>query len=232
MEYAIEIVAPSAKIITPLSWVDRYTQMVELCGRVSHKSEDKITSDSADKFIERIAIGLGHESILEHCSITVLIIGDRSMSHQLVRHRLAAYTQESQRYCDYGHEKQCNTLSVICPPSVAAISYGAVFTSADTLYNLDEIARVWVQNGLNSYRDYLLLRDAGVPAEDARSVLSNACKTEIYTTFNLRQWRHVFSMRCTPHAQWQIRGIMRGLLRQYIELMPAVYSDQKYLLED
>ncbi len=111
----LEIVEPSAEIITPREEIKDFAKRVELAGRCAYKSEDKITDDSSKAFISKI-IRSGHTSVIEHCSITARIIGDRSMSHQLVRHRIGmSYTQESQRFCNYGKN---DALKVVLPPSV------------------------------------------------------------------------------------------------------------------
>ena len=206
MEPTVTLVDPSFEILTPLDEIADYARRLEAAGRTCYKSEDKITADSADQFVRRL-VRMGHTSVLEHCVITVRIIGDRAMTHQLVRHRIAAYSQESQRYCDYGKKG----FQVVLPPSVA---------------KSPELTAVWKKQMVEAYKVYLALRDAGVRPEDARSVLPNAAKTEIVATYDLRQWRHVFGERALNNrAQWQIRQITRGILDRFIELLPAVFDD-------
>lgn len=228
----VRVMYPHAKLITPESWFSEMALLVEDCGRRSHKSERRIKGGSAEDFIKRIAFDLGHESIIEHVSITVLIVGSRSMSHQLVRHRLAAYTQESQRYVDYSKSRFDNVLNVMVPPSVGIIACGE-YNFEDVAGILEEPMRVYLGSLIHSYDSYLRLRVLDIPAEDAREVLPNACKTEVATTFNIRQWRHVFNMRCTSHAQWQIRGIMQSILCTFLSYpdLRVFFQDQENLLE-
>jgi len=129
------------------------------------------------------------------------------MSHQLVRHRIASYSQESQRYCNYGKKG----FQVILPPSVAESI---------------EALTVWEPQIHAAYGAYLDLLEKGIKPEDARSVLPNATKTEVVTTYNLRQWRWVFGQRAlNAHTQWQIKGIMMGLLRKMYTLAPVLFED-------
>ena len=155
----------------------------------------------------------GHESVIEHCSITVKIICDRSCSHQLVRHRIAAFSQESQRYCNY------NKLGfeIIQPRT---IKKDTKMGAANWVYN------AWYDTVELSLAAYEQLIDYGIPPEDARSVLPNAMKTEVVTTFNLRQWRHVFIERAlNRRAQWQIREIMLDILASFDMYLPCVFID-------
>ena len=211
----IKIIEPHSIILTPKSEVQDMPRRIELAGRTCYKSEDKITEESSDKFCRNI-IKRGHESVLEHCSITVKIVCDRACSHQLVRHRLAAYSQESQRYCDYSSKKHGSSgLEVVCPPSI-------------TRYDVD--MNKWLSAVEGAYRTYLWLRGEEIAAEDARSVLPNATKTEVVTTLNIRQWRHVFSSAPTgrafnKHAQWQIKGLMQGVWCELVKAAPSLFND-------
>jgi len=216
----IEIIEPHSIVLTPVDEVRDFPRRLELAGRTCYKSEGKITSTSSAAFIERI-LRSGHHSVLEHCSITVKIVGDRSMSHQLVRHRIAAYSQESMRYCDYTRDKYGGKLQVVLPPTVAARPVEPVGKEV-----LASGMTVWGEAVLHAYIAYVRLREAGVPAEDARSVLPQATKTEVVTTFNIRQWRHVFKLRALDaHAQWQIRRLMMGILGAFNDVCPSLFSD-------
>jgi len=227
------VVRPHAEMITPKydsAWADHALRLVEECGRVSHKSEDRIESGSAAPFIRKVGIKWKHESILEHAVFTACFVGSRSMSHQLVRHRLAAFTQESQRYCDYAPAgEESGRLRVIVPPSIAEVSEGTVIRRTEGggvfVEGYQEITHkfeVFCQKTLAAYEGYQELRLRSVPSEDARELLPNATKTEVYTTFNLRQWRHVFKMRLDAHAQWQIRGCVRDVFEYFKENLPLV----------
>lgn len=227
----IEVVQPHAEIETPTEWTRIYSTLLERWGRTCYKSEEKIGEETADPFVHRLTHVLKHESVIEHLSFTVRIICSRSCSHQLVRHRIGSYSQESQRFCDYAKDGK-NILQVICPPKVADIPPGIYTRQYSTLWKSgDEIMPgergcLWLDQMKRAYECYLYLRDSGVPAEDARSVLPNATKTEIVTTYNLRQWLHVFRDRAlNPKAQWEIRGIMVDLLNQFAHLVPCVFAD-------
>lgn len=177
---------------------------IEKYGRVSHKSEGNITVDSAKKFIQKL-IGWGHESVLEHEKITVRIICDRGITHEIVRHRIAAYTQESTRYCNYSGE-----IKFIQP---------LFFKKGTKEYDL------WYQSCKIAAESYTKLIQLGITPEAARSVLPNSLKTEIIVTYNLREWRHVFEMRCQKAAHPQMREIMIPLLREFQKQIPVIFDD-------
>ncbi|MBD3264442.1 MAG: FAD-dependent thymidylate synthase [Candidatus Omnitrophica bacterium] len=229
----ITVTEPGYTLLTPVEWFRGMLDIVEQAGRTCYKSEDKITEGSAGDFVRRI-IKSGHESVIEHCVITAKIFCSRACSHQLVRHRIAAYSQESQRYCDYGKLG----LQVVCPPNIGPISHGTYELMSQPgeepfWMGHDGIKRVkgsasyrFLTSINNSYRDYLILREEGVRPEDARFLLPNATKTEVVTTFNLRQWRHVFRHRAlNKRAQWEIRKTMKSLLKKFTMLMPEVFGD-------
>lgn len=191
---------------------------IEQCGRICYKSEANITEGSAEKFIRKI-IKSGHESVLEHVSLTAIVVCSRSCSHQLVRHRIAAYSQESQRYCNYGNG---NSLKIICPPSIGLGpgKYLAISSTNSIKQNH------WLDCICRAYDEYLCELDNGVKPEDARYVLPNATKTELAVTFNVRQWRHVFRERAlNTHAQWEIRSIFTDILNDIKIKLPALFGD-------
>ena len=216
------------------SWVEepdlcRITQRIEKCGRTCYKSEDRITDDSAEKFVGMICRN-NHVSVLEHESLSVRIVCSRACSHQIVRHRLAAYSQESQRYCNYGKLG----FQVIAPPQLwLPVGQYAKDTSLEWRrpdvmgsLSLSTAAKIWllsVDTACQSYRD---LMATGLKPEDARFVLPNACKTELIMTMNLRMWRHVFQERAlNPRAQWEVRGIFSSIYDEFSRAMPAIFGD-------
>jgi len=234
----ITIVKPGYEIMTTSHGLIEH---LERCGRTCYKSEDKITEDSAAKFMERV-IKQGHESVLEHASMTVKIICDRACSHQLVRHRLGAYSQESQRYCNYGQKG----FQFIAPKSleIPVGEYHLVGTeeflgTTDLLFknkspmwcdkwSLEYPVFRWLKNRFRDCKEYEHCLQEGMRPEDARSVLPNATKTEVVTTYNIRQWRHVFRERAlNAHAQWQIKDIMLGILEEFTDAMPSLFGDLK-----
>ena len=182
---------------------------IEVAGRTCYKSEDKITQESSKGFVKGI-IKSGHHSVIEHISITVRFICDRGISHELVRHRLAAFSQESTRYANYSKDKFGNEITVIKP----------VFWSEES-----EAYGYWLAAMKNAEDTYLNLLKTGAKAEEARSVLPNSLKTEIVMTCNLREWRHVLNLRCSKAAHPQIREIMLPLLKELHEKIPVVFDD-------
>lgn len=179
----------------------RPESLLEHAGRTCYRSEPK---GDPGKFL-KARIREGHESIIEHASITFEISGiSRACSHQLVRHRIASYSQESQRYVDMSAPE------FVVPPSVA--------DNAEAKALWDEF--------LGQVTDtYRRLRTLGVHKEDARFVLPNATATRIVVTMNFRTLRHFFSVRCDPAAQWEIRALALEMLRQTYALAPAVFGD-------
>lgn len=201
----MEIIEPSVQIETPSEHIRDYMKLIEGYGRTCRRW-DKRENDPEENFVSKRLVGEGLESVLEHCSITARFICDRSASHQLVRHRIGSYSQESQRAIDYS-----SGIQVICPPSIK--ENGALFEQ-------------WKKSIGIAEAEYIRLLKEGIAAEDARSVLPNCTKTEIVATFNLRMWRHVFVNRAlNPRAQWQIRDLMTILLKEMNRLLPVIFED-------
>jgi len=185
---------------------ERILKNLERYGRTCYKSEEKITPDSAAKFIRKI-LKSGHESVIEHEKITVRIICDRGVSHEIVRHRLASYSQESTRYCDY---KKKGSITVIAP----------LFFEEDS-----EKWKIWKEAMLTSEKAYNRLRELGASPQEARSVLPNSLKTEIVITYNLREWRHFFRLRTSKRAHPQMREITIPLLQEFKKRIPVIFDD-------
>jgi thymidylate synthase (FAD) len=181
---------------------------IERYGRVCYKSEGKITDDSAGKFV-RMILKRGHESVIEHESLTVRFVCDRGVSHELVRHRLASFSQESTRYCNYG--KQGGEITFIYPPW---LDYGDA-----------EGSKCWKLAMGTCESVYLKLLSMGHSPQEARSVLPNSLKTEIVVTANLREWRHILRLRCSKAAHPQMREIMVPLLEELQDLIPVIFDD-------
>ena len=178
--------------------------VIENAGRTCYLSFDR-TKDGSDADFIRNAIKRGHLSILEHASATFRVSGvSRSFTHQLVRHRLASISQQSQRYVKE------DAFDYVTPPDILANP------TAKQLYH-DHMIRV---------RDmYHTLRELGILKEDARFVLPNACESEIVFTANFREFRHVFELRLEQHAQWEIRNVCTEMLKMLYMLAPAVFED-------
>ena len=203
------------KIIEPVVFIEsdvtqeQAMRMIERAGRVCYKSEDRIESGSSAKFIRGI-LKRGHESVIEHMSITVRIICDRGVSHEIVRHRIASYSQESTRYCNYATDKFSNEITVIKP-----LFWG------DT----SEEYRIWERAMKDCENAYFNLISSGASPQEARAVLPNSLKTEIFVTMNFREWRHFFSLRCSSAAHPQMRQVARMILSQFQEKYPLFVED-------
>lgn len=185
---------------------------IECAGRTAYKSEDNITNSSAEKFIAMI-IELGHESVLEHHSVTVRVVCDRGVSHEIVRHRIASYTQESTRYCNYSKEKFGSEVTFVLPNALVGKPKN------------DENYIVWEQAMLNAESSYLRMLNAGSGAQVARSVLPNSLKTEIVMTMNIREWRHFFKLRTNKAAHPDMREIAIPMLQEFKNKMNALFDD-------
>jgi len=204
---------------------DGILQHIERCGRTCYRSESRITEDSSERFVKMIRQS-GHESVLEHVSLTAIVVCSRACSHQLVRHRIAAYSQESMRFCNYGKSE---SLQVVCPPSIGLSPRDYSIDDTDYLFASDMINYrqfCWLNLRETEYAEYLSELKEGILPEDARYNLPNATKTELATTFDLRQWRHVFKERAlNKHAQWEIRNIFSGILADLKTRIPVVFDD-------
>ena len=199
----MKIIEPSVEILDHLDG-NEILKKLELCGRVCYQSEDKITEDSAERFVQML-IKRGHESVLEHVAVTVKFTVDRGVSHEIVRHRIASYSQESTRYCRYG-----DGIAVIQPPGIER--------GTNAYLN-------WYfgcQNAETAYRDML---SSGISPQIARSVLPTCVKTEIAMTANLREWRHFLRLRMGKAAHPQMREIACKLYDQLSEMVPVVFED-------
>lgn len=177
-------------------------KLIERAYRLCYGSEMK--GGEAGRTFIAAKVKLGHESPLEHASATFLLQGSRSFSHQLVRHRLASYSQQSQRYVKE------NNFKWILPPSIQ---------KNEKAYNA-------FLSAMNDARiAYNQLIADGIPKEDARYALPNGCETKIMMTANFREWRHFIELRADSHAQWEIREVAVMVLKQLHEVAPSVFDD-------
>jgi thymidylate synthase (FAD) len=197
-----------------LSDIDNFTILknIEIAGRTCYKSEEKITEDSAGKFVEMV-IKCGHLSVIEHEKITVRFIFDRGVSHEIVRHRLASFSQESTRYCNYSKDKHDN--------QITSIDISCHFKNKDSF-------DVWFDSIENSEKAYLTLIELGESPQIARSVLPNSLKTEIVVTANLREWRLILTQRTASAAHPQMTEVMRPLLNELKNKLPIIFNDISY----
>jgi thymidylate synthase (FAD) len=207
----MKVVKPSFEILTPIDRESIYKQ-IELVARTCYKSEDQITDTSAPKMVKAL-LNRKHLAMIEHAHVSVKFICDRGVSHEIVRHRLASYAQESTRYCNYSLGKHGNEITVIEP----------FFFKPGT----PEYA-AWYEACLFSEKMYMDLLSMGRSPQEARSVLPNSLKTEIVVTMDLREWLHFFSLRAVgttgaPHPQ--MREVAFPVLKAFARELPEVFGD-------
>ena len=188
---------------------------IEKIGRVCYKSEGNITEDSAERFVKNI-MNRNHESVLEHVSISVRVICDRGVSHEIVRHRIASYSQESTRYCNYSNDKFGNELTFIKP---------CYWGTENTDGSINGKLLIWEDTMQGIEYNYIALLESGATPQEARSILPNSLKTEIVMTMNLREWRHFFKLRCDKAAHPQTREIANMILEEFRKEIPVVFDD-------
>lgn len=204
----MRVISPSFQFFEPPQG-EAVLKRLERAGRVCYKSEGNITQASAGPFIASL-IRRGHESVLEHEKLTVSVICDRGVTHELVRHRIASYSQESTRYCNYSNERFGRELTFIKP---------CFWPEDDARY------AVWEEQMRRIEAAYLQLIDAGATPQEARSILPNSLKTEIVVTMNMREWRHFFRLRTAPAAHPQMREIAGLLLAGFQAEIPVLFDD-------
>lgn len=204
----MKIIYPGFEIMTPID-AQEVLGHLEKCGRVCYKSEDRIAEGSAEKFIANI-VKRGHEAVLEHFSFTVKFIVDRGVSHEIVRHRLASYCQESTRYCNYSKDGFGNEITVIDPCYLEGGTEGWLH---------------WFEACLKAEQAYFDLLNWGCTPQEARAVLPTSLKTEVVMTANIREWRHFLRLRTSNAAHPQIREVAVPLLRELQRLLPGLFDD-------
>lgn len=191
------LIKPSVEII---AITNDALQLIESAGRTCYKSEDKINDGSATAFVARI-IRLGHESVLEHATATVRFICDRGVTHELIRHRIASYSQESTRYCNY----HGIGLRFIIPCD----------------FDLDD-ADMSLLSAIETHYNHCI--SSGRSPQQARYFLPNGIKTELVMTANFREWRHFFELRTAPSAHPQMREVALQLLAQMQDKIPVIFD--------
>ncbi len=190
-------------------------QLIETAGRTAYQSRKKISNQSAAKFAKMIR-QRGHESVLEHsCMMVEFNNVSRGFTHELVRHRLASFTQESTRYVDESNFK------VVIPPDKDA-NKKLVELKFKNGPKIKVSFQEWMDLNEQMYRG---LRKLDWPPQDARQVLPIAIKAQIVMTANLREWRHIFKLRTAENAHWEIRRVMRNLLKEVKEKIPVIFDD-------
>ena len=209
----MKVIEQGFEILTPISEGGiEELKRIERIGRVCYKSEDKITPDgeSAKRFVGAL-IKHGHEAMIEHVSISVLFTCDRGVSHEIVRHRLCSFAQESTRYVNYASSDKAPDGIIFIRP--------IFYTYGTDAYN------EWVESCKETEFWYLQAIKRGAKPQEARSVLTNSVKTEIVVTANIREWRNIFKLRCDKAAHPQIRELMTSLLTEFKNRIPVVFDD-------
>jgi thymidylate synthase (FAD) len=198
------IVEPSVT----LEWITpEPLKAIEAAGRTCYKSEDKISDNTAEGFVRAI-IKRGHEAVIEHACASFRIVTDRGITHEIVRHRIASYCQESTRYCNYAKDKFGREISVIKPPAMA-----------------QHQEKAWREACEAAERGYFEMIDSGAAPQIARSVLPTCLKTEIVMTANFREWRHYLKLRLAPAAHPQIIEISEKIRAILLEKCQPVFAD-------
>jgi thymidylate synthase (FAD) len=219
----MKFVRASGVLLTPLD--ESLLLQIERAARTCYKSEDAACEGSAEKMVRRL-IKSGHEAMLEHASLSVRFICDRGVTHEIVRHRMASYAQESTRYCNYGKDKFGSEVTYVdLAPGIDIEDK----LSADQAY---AVMLEWEVACQDAERHYLRMLELGASPQIARSVLNNSTKTEIVVTMNLREWRHFLKLRCAPDAHPQMCEIAFLMLNTFRERLPVIVEDIPYELPE
>mgnify|MGYP001771372158 CR=1 FL=1 len=194
---------------------------IEKIARTCYKSEDLINDESAEKMIKKL-IKMNHLAMIEHASVSVLFTCDRGVTHEIVRHRVASYAQESTRYVNYSKDKFGNEIGYIDIAGGIALDTKMKDLPVETI---DAIISEWNQACIDAEKHYMKMLELGATPQIARSVLNNSTKTDINVTMNLREWRHFFELRCDTPAHPQMRELVIPLLKEMSEVIPIVFDD-------
>lgn len=207
----MKLVKPSYEILTPIDGIAGL-KTIERAARTCYKSESAITEDSGSaKKLIRHLIEHGHEAMLEHSFLSVKFTVDRGITHELVRHRLISFAQESTRYCNYSGEKFGHDVKFVIP----------YFFAEDKPEQLD----IWTKACLNAENAYFDLLKAGATPQEARSVLPNSTAAEIVMSGNYREWRHILRLRTAKDAHPQMREVMCPLGTELQRRIPVIFDD-------
>ncbi len=225
----MKLIKPSYEILTSIDEIEVYKE-IEKVARTCYKSEGLIddSGESAKTIVSKL-ITSGHEAMIEFFDITVKFICDRGVSHELVRHRIASFAQESTRYCNYSKDKFDNQITFIIPEWCKNIQEGEIKErpAIECLNDIKDDESRWLCAMAYAEHSYNLLIEKGWQAQQARSVLPNSTKTEINVKMNLREWRHFFKLRTALAAHHQMREITIPLLEELSTKLPIIFSDIK-----
>ncbi len=216
----MNIVKPYARLmdVPDIETGIRLLRKIEWAGRISHRSEEAQTEDTWRRFIETVVLGHGDWSIVEHASASVDMLVDRGITHEVVRHRLFSFTQESTRFVNYEKKMPASFIE----PDGLSDDAARAGNGERTELSTRQIWRHSISTAEGMYRD--LLR-RGITPQIARSVFPNALASRIIITGNLRNWRHFFIMRTTKEAHPQMREVAIPLLAEFKAKIPILYDD-------
>ena len=207
----MKIVKPSVTLL----WVtEDIEKMIEVAGRTCYKSEDVITDESAAGFVTGLRKS-GHHAMLEHAVASFRIVTDKGITHEIVRHRIASYAQESTRYCNYSKDKFGSEISVIEPPNLGPFS-----------------REHWLQACRVAEEMYFEILSQNLSPQIARSVLPHCLKTEIVMMANMREWRHFISLRAHKTAHPQIRPLAMAIWAILNQKAPSLFEDLSHLITE
>lgn len=207
----VKIAAPKAEVLTPLDG-DAILKHLELCARNCYKSEDKITTDSARQMVRKL-LELGHEAMIEHYNLTVKLTCDMGVYKDLTRHRHVSYAIESTRYCNYSKGKFGNELTVMKPCHIK---------EGTPEY------QIWLSTMETIEKNYNAMAELGCKPDQLRMLLPHSIKADVIMTANLREWRHIFKLRCAPAAHPTVQEVMKMLLGTLKREIPVIFDDIPY----
>ena len=207
----VKIAAPKVEVLTPLDG-DAILKHLELCARNCYKSEDQITADSARQMVRKL-LELGHEAMIEHYNLTVKLTCDMGVYKDLTRHRHVSYAIESTRYCNYSKGKFGNELTVMKPCHIK---------EGTPEY------QIWLSTMETIEKNYNAMAELGCKPDQLRMLLPHSIKADVIMTANLREWRHIFKLRCAPAAHPTVQEVMKMLLGTLKREIPVIFDDIPY----
>ena len=210
----MKIIDPTFEFISAPTRVAAY-ELISLAMSNCYRAELNAMPKTPVEMVEK-AVRIGHYSVLEHVYVSINITCDRGVTHELVRHRLASYSQESTRYCNYAGEKFGREITVIRPSWVV--------TDPECATDTSEKYQDWLAHMMVCEKAYLAMLDHGATAQEARAVLPNSLATKIAMTANLREWAHVFKLRCDLPAHPDMRQTMKPIMFGMLDLYPSVFQ--------
>jgi thymidylate synthase (FAD) len=211
----MKVIEPSFEIIKPNDLSEGIEQLrfIERMARISHRSEDRQTEGSYQRFIRFVVLEKGDWSVVEHVYSTVILRVDRGITHELVRHRLFSYTQESTRFVNYQKKGEMEFIKPSFPVDI------------DPTFNVQKFNYAWAGAIKDAEQSYLELLEEGLSPQLARSVLPNALAATIAVTGNLRNWRHFLIMRTTKETHPDFRRVTIPLLAEFQRRIPILFED-------